>query len=102
MEAGLRTHDINAPFPEEFNRQVASIIAEIHFAPTPLSKQNLINEKVDGAKICVTGNTVIDSLHWVLNKIESSPSVQSRINSLLDGYLPFLLEEFTIRVGHRT
>jgi len=103
VEAGLRTHDINAPFPEEFNRRVASIIAEIHFAPTPLSKQNLVNEKVDGAKVCVTGNTVIDSLHWVLNKIESSPPVKLRINSLLDGYLPFDWKnsQYVLVTGHR-
>ena len=103
VEAGLRTHDINTPFPEEFNRRVAGIIADIHFAPTSLAKQNLIDEKVDESNIYVTGNTVIDSLYWVLNKIESTPSVQEQINSVLDGCLPFDWKnsKYVLVTGHR-
>ena len=62
VEAGLRTHDIRAPFPEEYNRQSTGIIANYHFAPTALSKQNLIAEGKDEENIIVTGNTVIDAL----------------------------------------
>jgi UDP-N-acetylglucosamine 2-epimerase (non-hydrolysing) len=103
VEAGLRTHDVSAPFPEEFNRRVASIVTTIHFAPTSLSRQNLINEKVDQANIFVTGNTVIDSLHWVLNKIESSSLVQTRINSVLDKHLSFDWKsyKYVLITGHR-
>lgn len=103
VEAGLRTHDIKAPFPEEFNRRVASIITKIHFTPTSSSRQNLIDEKIDDSNICVTGNTVIDSLHWVLHKIESSPSDRARINALLDGFLPFdwFNSRYVLITGHR-
>ena len=103
IEAGLRTHDVSAPFPEEFNRRITSIVANMHFAPTPLSKRNLINEKVDEANILVTGNTVIDSLHWVLNKIESTPLVQTRIDSVLDEHLSFDWKsaKYVLITGHR-
>ena len=103
VEAGLRTHDIDAPFPEEFNRRVASIVTKIHFTPTSSSRQNLIDEKIDIANICVTGNTVIDSLHWVLNKIESTESERARINASLDEFLPFdwLNSRYVLITGHR-
>ena len=71
VEAGLRTHDITSPFPEEFNRVVTSKIASIHFAPTLLAQQNLINEGVSTEKIYVTGNTVIDALKWSINRFEN-------------------------------
>ena len=70
IEAGLRTHDLYAPFPEEFNRQVVSKVAKWHFAPTALSRQNLLNEGVSESRITVTGNTVIDALFGCL--IESN------------------------------
>ena len=103
VEAGLRTHDINVPFPEEFNRRVASMVAKIHFAPTSLSRQNLVNEKIDDSNIYVTGNTVIDSLHWVLHKLESTPLERARINALLDALLPFdwLDSRYVLITGHR-
>lgn len=63
VEAGLRTYDIYSPYPEEFNRQAVSIIAKYHFAPTNLSKNNLINEGKDPSRIFVTGNTAIDALN---------------------------------------
>ncbi len=70
VEAGLRTHNLYSPWPEEMNRQVTGRIAEYDFAPTPLSRQNLLDENVPEEKITVTGNTVIDALHWVVGKIE--------------------------------
>ena len=70
VEAGLRTHNMQAPFPEEFNRQVASKVMRWHFAPTAFSKQNLLAECVPEASITVTGNTVIDALFWVLGRID--------------------------------
>ena len=69
VEAGLRTHNLYSPWPEEMNRQVTGRIAEYDFAPTPLSRQNLLDEGVDPEKITVTGNTVIDALHWVVENV---------------------------------
>ena len=62
IEAGLRSHDLYNPFPEEANRRLASVLTEIHFAPTALSRDNLLAEGVPDEKIVVTGNTVIDTL----------------------------------------
>lgn len=62
VEAGLRTYDLYSPFPEEFNRHTISVVAALHFAPTDLAKDNLLNERVDSKKIFVTGNTAIDAL----------------------------------------
>ena len=69
VEAGLRTHNIYSPWPEEMNRQISGRIATYDFAPTPLSRQNLLDEGVDPEKITVTGNTVIDALHWVVKNV---------------------------------
>jgi len=71
VEAGLRTYDINSPFPEELNRQITSKIASLHFAPTENSRQNLLDEKIPDSQIFVTGNTVIDALFSVLEKARS-------------------------------
>ena len=103
VEAGLRTHDLDAPFPEEFNRRVTGIISNVHFAPTSLSKNNLINEKVSQEDIYITGNTVIDSLYWVLKKIDSTPMFQTRIDSYLEKDLPFdwKKSKFILITGHR-
>ncbi|MDW7679449.1 MAG: UDP-N-acetylglucosamine 2-epimerase (non-hydrolyzing) [bacterium] len=68
VEAGLRTNDKKQPFPEEINRRVASVIADLHFAPTETSRQNLLKENIAADNIIVTGNTVIDALHWVLDR----------------------------------
>ncbi len=65
VEAGLRTHDKWHPFPEEINRRIAGVIADLHFAPTERSRRNLLREGVADAQVLVTGNTVIDALHWV-------------------------------------
>jgi UDP-N-acetylglucosamine 2-epimerase (non-hydrolysing) len=83
IEAGLRTHNIYSPWPEEINRQITSRVATFHFAPTELSKQNLLAEGVESKKVYVTGNTVIDALFWVLNKIESKPIIKDDIISHL-------------------
>ncbi len=71
IEAGLRTNDIYSPWPEEMNRQITGRIATYHYAPTEGSLSNLVKENVDYKQILVTGNTVIDALQWVLNKIHS-------------------------------
>lgn len=90
VEAGLRTGDIYSPWPEEMNRLITGRIATYHFSPTPLSKQNLLKENVDAHRIIVTGNTVIDALHWVVNKIHSE-------NGLRDG-----LRESILQFGYDT
>lgn len=71
IEAGLRTYNIYSPWPEEINRQLIGRISNYNFAPTPTSSTNLIKEGVKEASIHITGNTVIDSLYWVVNKIKS-------------------------------
>lgn len=83
VEAGLRTHNIYSPWPEEMNRQITGRIATYDFAPTPLSRENLLKENVDDAKITVTGNTVIDALYWVVNKIKSDSSLDSKLEASL-------------------
>ena len=89
IEAGLRTHDIYSPWPEEMNRQITGRIATYNFAPTPLSKQNLLYEGVDESSITVTGNTVIDALNMVVNKIKSDRNLQNDIrDTLLQSGLP--------------
>jgi UDP-N-acetylglucosamine 2-epimerase (non-hydrolysing) len=103
VEAGLRTHDLYAPFPEEFNRQVASKVTRWHFAPTELSRANLIAERVDDASICVTGNTVIDALRWVLNRIEADSERSAKLEQSLNQLLPFSWQSdrFVMITGHR-
>lgn len=88
VEAGLRTHNLYSPWPEEMNRQVTGRIAEYDFAPTPLSRHNLLNEGVKEEKITVTGNTVIDALHWVVGKIENDSQLSKKLadNLKVSGY----------------
>lgn len=83
VEAGLRTHNIYSPWPEEMNRQITGRIAEYDFAPTPLSRANLLAEGVDEKKITVTGNTVIDALYWVVDKMKSTPELNARLKEEL-------------------
>ena len=83
IEAGLRTHNVYSPWPEEMNRQVTGRIATYHFSPTLLSRQNLLNEGVKGDFIIVTGNTVIDALYYVINKLEQDISLSDKIKSEL-------------------
>lgn len=83
VEAGLRTHNIYSPWPEEMNRQITGRIATYNFAPTPLSCENLLKEGVDDKKITVTGNTVIDALYWVVNKIKNDVVLNEELNKFL-------------------
>lgn len=83
VEAGLRTHNIYSPWPEEMNRLITSRIATYNFAPTKLSKQNLLNEGIDESKILVTGNTVIDALYMVVNKIKNDPQIAIQLTKSL-------------------
>jgi len=83
VEAGLRTHNIYSPWPEEMNRQITGRIATYHFAPTPLSRENLIKENVDESKITVTGNTVIDALYWVLDKMKNDAKLNDDLKEIL-------------------
>ncbi len=83
VEAGLRTNNIYSPWPEEMNRQLTGRIATYNFAPTPLSKQNLLKENVSDDRIFVTGNTVIDALHWVVGKLKSSDAIQFELTAFL-------------------
>ena len=103
IEAGLRTHDLDAPFPEEFNRKVTGMVSKFHFAPTPLSKNNLLNEGIDRRFVWVTGNTVIDALHWVLHKISSRPDLESSLSSSLNDLLHFdwKIDKYVLITGHR-
>ena len=79
VEAGLRTNNIYSPWPEEMNRQITSRIATYNFAPTPLSKTNLLKENVKEDSILVTGNTVIDALHQVVHQIKSNNTIAVEI-----------------------
>lgn len=79
VEAGLRTYDIYSPWPEEMNRQITGRISTLHFSPTNVSRQNLLNEATKDENIVVTGNTVIDALHMVVNKIKSDSSLEAQL-----------------------
>ena len=83
VEAGLRTHDIYSPWPEEMNRQLTGRIATYHFAPTPLSKRNLTEEGVSPDRIVVTGNTVIDALRQVVSRIKVDASLDAELERTL-------------------
>lgn len=99
VEAGLRTGNINSPWPEEGNRKLTGALASFHFAPTQTSQENLIKENVLVDSICVTGNTVIDALLLVKNKIEGDEKLASELSSRY----PFLNVEkkMVLVTGHR-
>ena len=106
VEAGLRTYNIYSPWPEEMNRQITGRIATDHFAPTVLSRENLLKESVSEDKIIVTGNTVIDALYWVVNKIKSDEMLSSELAEQLrkSGYDTNRLEngkKLVLITGHR-
>ena len=107
VEAGLRTHNIYSPWPEEMNRQITGRITTFHFAPTPLSRQNLLDEGTPDANITVTGNTVIDALHMVIKKIKNNQELGVELQNKLkaDGYDINRLNDGTRRLvlitGHR-
>lgn len=103
VEAGLRSGNVRLPFPEEFNRRTNSLITEFHFAPTQENKNNLISENIDCRKIHVTGNTVIDALRIVSDRMDTSAEFRQTlendiINSLGEG---FLSNEFVLITLHR-
>lgn len=105
VEAGLRTNDIYSPWPEEMNRQITSRIATYNFAPTPLSEQNLKEEKAMG-QIFVTGNTVIDALHLVVNKLNTDTQLNKQLDEVLldSGYDVSRLNDgrrLVLITGHR-
>ena len=83
VEAGLRTHNIYSPWPEEMNRQITGRIASFHYAPTEGSKKNLLCENISESNILVTGNTVIDALQWVLNKIHQNAALTEELATAL-------------------
>ncbi len=83
VEAGLRTYNIYSPWPEEMNRQITGRIATYDFSPTPLSRQNLLDEHTPDSRIIVTGNTVIDALYWVVDKIKSNANLSHELDDLL-------------------
>lgn len=106
VEAGLRTHNIYSPWPEEMNRQITGRIATYDFAPTSLSRNNLVAEGVAGEKITVTGNTVIDALYMVVDKIKKNPEMNSELALHLKtaGYDTCRLEDgrkLVLITGHR-
>ena len=106
VEAGLRTGNIYSPWPEEMNRLMTGRIATYHFAPTPLAKSNLMRENVSEDKILVTGNTVIDALYMVVDKIKNDTALQSQLRGVLKdaGYDTTRLDgsrRLVLITGHR-
>lgn len=106
VEAGLRTHNIYSPWPEEMNRQITGRIAAFDFAPTALSKQNLLKENIAEDQITVTGNTVIDALYWVVDKIKNDASLDTELEQQLveAGYDVHRLDsgrKLVLITGHR-
>ena len=106
VEAGLRTHNIYSPWPEEMNRQITGRIATYNFAPTPLSRENLLKENVLDCQITVTGNTVIDALYWVVDRIKTDDALENSLSKeLVDaGYnVGRLVEDkkLVLITGHR-
>lgn len=106
VEAGLRTHDILSPWPEEMNRQITGRIARIHFAPTDTGRHNLRAEGIDPSSIVVTGNTVIDALRLVVDKMASDGALTAHLDEHLrrEGYDPARVEagrRMVLITGHR-
>lgn len=106
VEAGLRTYDVYSPWPEEMNRQITGRIATYHFAPTSLSRQNLLGEGVKEDRILITGNTVIDALYWVVNKIKGNRELDAELEHVLkiSGYDIHRLDngkKLVLITGHR-
>ncbi len=106
VEAGLRTHNIYSPWPEEMNRQLTGRLATYHFAPTPLARENLLQENVPAERILVTGNTVIDALYMVVEKIQSDTDLRNQLQQSLaqSGYDTDRLQHnrrLVLITGHR-
>ena len=106
VEAGLRTHNIYSPWPEEMNRLLTGRLATYHFSPTPLSRTNLIKESINDRNIIVTGNTVINALYWVVDKIKNNKELDNELESVLSkaGYDVNRLDngkKLVLITGHR-
>ena len=101
VEAGLRTHDIYSPFPEEINRQMTGLIAKYHFAPTADARDNLLKEGKDSKNIIVSGNTVIDALFWTIDKIERDAILRDKILSSINFKFHLSERKFILVTGHR-
>lgn len=103
VEAGLRTHDLHAPFPEEMNRQFVGRLASVHFAPTDKSVANLAAEAVPAETIFKTGNTVIDALKWILKRFADEPARADAVLSALTElvHFPLASERYVLVTGHR-
>ena len=106
VEAGLRTHDIYSPFPEEVNRQITGILASYHFAPTTTSRDNLLKENKDEKNIIVTGNTVIDALFLALEKIKNNSELENKIiqdieSKFSNSTFKIQHSQFILVTGHR-
>ncbi len=102
VEAGLRTYDLNSPWPEEANRKLTGVIANYHFSPTQNSKDNLIKERVKNENVIITGNTVIDSLFLILKKIEQDNMLKDKIiNNINSKYKLQENRKFILVTGHR-
>ena len=103
VEAGLRSHTLDAPFPEEMNRRVTSLVARYHFAPTETGRANLLAEGAEPARVFVTGNTVVDALRWSVEKLDSDPGHAALVEAELDRALAFAWrrERFVLVTCHR-
>ena len=103
IEAGLRTNDIYSPWPEEMNRRMTGRIATYHFAPTELSRQNLLKENVDDNNIIITGNTVIDALFMVVDKIKNDTALAETLKNNIknNGYDVERQKKLVLITGHR-
>lgn len=99
VEAGLRTNNIYSPWPEEANRQLTSVLTDYHFAPTDGARENLMRENIPAEKILVTGNTVIEALFYVLNKLKSDQSLAEEVQSQLPEIDPD--KRLILVTGHR-
>lgn len=103
VEAGLRTGDIYSPWPEEANRKLTGTLTKFHFAPTQTSKDNLLKENIDNNDIYITGNTVIDALLWVLDKINNTSTLKSELSQKIESQFSALEDgkKFVLITGHR-
>jgi UDP-N-acetylglucosamine 2-epimerase (non-hydrolysing) len=103
VEAGLRTYDLLSPWPEEMNRQVTDRFCRYYFAPTKQSEENLLSENIDGSRIYVTGNTVIDALLMAVDIISQTPGKQEELHTELKakGYIVNPERDYILVTGHR-
>jgi UDP-N-acetylglucosamine 2-epimerase len=101
VEAGLRTDDIYAPWPEEVNRRLVSHVADVHFAPTARARENLLREGIGDGRIVVTGNTGIDALLWVSARLDGCAALRSRAESILGERFADEHRRLILMTGHR-